>query len=185
MTDTPSQHRSPLALDVIYYVSAIVFAVCLFYYYWTGDGGPTLLAMAMVPYTFVLFTLQSLRTNEFYPKLPIAANYIIAALYCTFSFYCAWYMYTNYIALGTERSGMWDMTDLAVGGVMTLLIIEYARKRHTPLFILNIILILYAVYGYLVPGIFYHAGVSWTRVISASSVEMETGIFSRLPQIAP
>ena len=31
---------------------------------------------------------------------------------------------------------------------------------------------------------FYHAGLSWMRVISASSVEMETGIFSRLPQIA-
>jgi TRAP transporter 4TM/12TM fusion protein len=31
---------------------------------------------------------------------------------------------------------------------------------------------------------FYHAGVSWERVISASSVEMETGIFSSLPQIA-
>ena len=67
---------------------------------------------------------------------------------------------------------------------MTLLIIEYARKRHMPLFILNIILILYAVYGYVVPGMFYHAGLSWERVISASSVEMETGIFSRLPQIA-
>ena len=41
---------------------------------------------------------------------------------------------------------------------MTLLIIEYARKRHMPLFILNIVLVLYAVYGYLVPGMFYHAG---------------------------
>ena len=58
------------------------------------------------------------------------------------------------------------------------LIIEYARKRHLPLFILNIVLILYAVYGYCVPGMFYHAGLSWERVISASSVEMATGIFS-------
>jgi len=35
-----------------------------------------------------------------------------------------------------------------------------------------------------VPGLFYHAGVTWHRVISASSVEVETGIFSNLPQIA-
>ena len=48
----------------------------------------------------------------------------------------------------------------------------------------NLVLVLYAVYGYVVPGMFYHAGLSWTRVVSASSVEMETGIFSRLPQIA-
>ena len=76
-------------------------------------------------------------------------------------------MVTNYMALGTERSGMWDPADLIVGGGMTLLIIEYARKRHMPLFILNIILILYAVYGYVVPGMFYHAGLSWLRVIAA------------------
>ena len=109
---------------------------------------------------------------------------MIAAVYCLFSVYCSYYMITNYVALGTERMGMWDPSDLIVGGGMTLLIIEYARKRHMPLFILNIILILYAVYGYLVPGMFYHAGLSWLRVVAASSVEMETGIFSRLPQIA-
>ena len=53
-----------------------------------------------------------------------------------------------------------------------------------PLFILNVVLILYAVYGYLVPGMFYHGGLPWDRVISASSVEMATGIFARLPQLA-
>jgi TRAP transporter 4TM/12TM fusion protein len=184
MTSSSSARRPPLALDCIYYAIAIGFAIYMFYYYWTGAGGETLLAMGCIPITYVLFTLQSLRANDFYPKLPIAANYLIAAVYCLFSIYCSYYMTTNYISLGTERSGMWDTQDLVVGGVMTLLIIEYARKRHMPLFILNIILVLYAVYGYVVPGMFYHAGLSWERVISASSVEMETGIFSRLPQIA-
>ena len=184
MTDTTSSKRSPLALNAVYYASSIAFAFYMFYYYWTGNGGPTLLAMTIVPVTFVLFTLQSLREDDLYPKLPVAANYVIAAAYCLFALYCAYYMNQNYVSLGEERSGMWDTQDLLVGGGMTLLIIEYARKRHMPLFILNIVLVLYAVYGYLVPGMFYHAGLSWTRVISASSVEMETGIFSRLPQIA-
>ena len=111
-------------------------------------------------------------------------NYVIGAAYCLFALYCAYYMHTNYVSLGEERSGMWNTADLTVGGLMALLVIEYARKRHMPLFILNIALILYAVYGYLVPGMFYHAGVSWARVISSSTVEMETGIFSNLPQIA-
>ena len=61
---------------------------------------------------------------------------------------------------------------------------EYARKRHMPLFVLNIVLILYAVYGYVVPGMFYHAGLSWWRVVTAMSVETTTGVFSNLPQIA-
>ncbi len=185
MTDTTeTQYRPPLALNIIYYAIAIGFFLYLFYYYWSGIGGPTLLAMGMIPVAFVLYTLNSLRGNDLYPRLPPAANYAIAAVYCGFALYCGYYMHSNYIALGTERSGMWDNADLFFGGVMTLLIIEYARKRHVPLFILTIILILYAVYGYYVPGMFHHAGLRWGRVISASSVEMETGIFSRLPQIA-
>ena len=182
-TATPN-NRPPIALNVIYYTSSAAFFLFMFYYYWTGIGGPTLLAMGMIPVAFVLFTLHALRTNEFYPKLPTSLNYVIATAYCGFALYTAYYMHTNYMSLGLERSGMWDTQDLVVGGVMTLLIIEYARKRHVPLFILTIVLVLYAVYGYFVPGMFYHAGLSWERVISASSVETETGIFSRLPQIA-
>ena len=184
MTANASPRRTPLALDLLYYAGAIAYLGYMLFYYWTGLGGPTLLAMTMIPVTFALFTLQSLRNNELYPKLPAAANYLIAAAYCLFSLYCAWYMNQNYMALGEERAGMWDTADMVNGGIMTLLIIEYARKRHTPLFILNIVLILYAVYGYMVPGMFYHSGLPWHRVITASSVEMATGIFSRLPQIA-
>jgi TRAP transporter 4TM/12TM fusion protein len=184
MNIATAQSRPPLVLDCIYYAIAVAFALYMLYYYWTGAGGETLLALGMVPITYMLFTLQSLRQNELYPTLPRAANYLIGTAYCLFSIYCSYYMNANYVALGTERMGMWDTSDLIVGGLMTLLIIEYARKRHMPLFILNLILILYAVYGYVVPGMFYHAGLSWERVIAASSVEMETGIFSRLPQIA-
>lgn len=184
ITATPPSHSSPVALDCIYYSVAVGYALYLFSYYWTGDGGPTLLAMTMVPLTYVLFTLHALRQNDLYPRLPRTTNYLIATAFCLFSLYCAHYMNTNYMALGEERAGMWNSTDLAVGGIMTALIIEYARKRHMPLFILNIILILYAVYGDYVPGMFHHAGLSWHRLITASSVEMATGIFSRLPQIA-
>ena len=184
MSETTVQQRPPIVLDCIYYAASIMFALYMFYYYWTGADGPVLLAMSMIPVTYVLFTLQSLRQNDLYPTLPMNVNYVIGAAYCLFALYCAYYMHTNYVSLGEERSGMWNTADLTVGGLMALLVIEYARKRHMPLFILNIALILYAVYGYLVPGMFYHAGVSWARVISSSTVEMETGIFSNLPQIA-
>jgi TRAP transporter 4TM/12TM fusion protein len=176
--------RARLVLNYVYYPLSIGFFLVMFYYYWSGIGGPTLLAMTMIPIVFVLYTLQSLRANELYPALPAVANYVIAFAYCAFSVYCAYYMNTQYIALGTDRAGAWNTADMIMGGVMALLILEYSRKRHMPLFILNIILILYAVYGNWVPGMFYHAGLSWERVITASSVEMATGIFARLPQIA-
>jgi TRAP transporter 4TM/12TM fusion protein len=187
MTATPiatAPHRPPLALDIVFYTVSIAFLTYMLWYYWTGLGGPTLLAMTAIPLTYILFTLQALRKNDLYPRLPVAANYLIAFAYCAFSLACAYYMNTNYVALGTVRAGFYDTTDLVMGGGMTLLVVEYSRKRHMPLFILNIILVLYAVYGYVVPGMFYHAGLPWARIVTASSVEMDTGIFSRLPQIA-
>jgi TRAP transporter 4TM/12TM fusion protein len=184
MTDAAPQYRPPIAVDIIYYTGSIGYLGYLLFYYWTGLGGPTLLAMTMIPLTYALFTVASLRQNELYPKLPMALNYVIATAFVLFSIYCSYYMNTNYMALGEYRAGLYDTQDLVMGAGMALLIIEYARKRHVPLFILNIVLILYAVYGYLVPGMFYHGGLPWDRVISASGVEMATGIFSRLPQIA-
>jgi TRAP transporter 4TM/12TM fusion protein len=182
MTDT-SQKR-PVLLDYLYYTVSIAVFLSIFVYYWTDMGGPTLLVMTLIPIIFALFVLQSLRADDFYPTLPPIANYVIAFVYCAFSLYCSYYMNTNYMALGLERAGAWNSTDVTVGGLMVLLIMEYARKRHMPLFILNIILVLYAVYGYMIPGMFYHAGMTWERVITASSVEIATGIFSSLPQIA-
>jgi TRAP transporter 4TM/12TM fusion protein len=184
MTETTAPRRPPLLLDAVSYAASLAFLAYMLYYYWTGLGGPTLLAMTAIPIVYALFTLQSLRRNEFYPRLPPAARYVVAAAYCLFSLYCAYYMNTNYVALGTVRAGFYDTKDIVMGAGMALLVIEYARQRHPPLFILTLILVLYAVYGYLVPGMFYHSGLSWQRVITASSVEMDTGIFSDLPQIA-
>ena len=53
--------RSRIVLDWIYYAAAIFFFLYLFGYFWTSEGGPTLLAMTLVPVTFVLFVLNALR----------------------------------------------------------------------------------------------------------------------------
>ena len=137
-----------------------------------------------MPVTFVLFTLDGLRKNELYPRLPAAANYAIGGVYVAVSIAVAVYMHVEYFEIGTVRAGIWSTADLTMGGLMALLIMEYARKRYPALFVLNIVLIVYAVHGSFVPGMFNHPGLSWTRIVSAMSVEMSTGIFSNLPQLA-
>ncbi len=107
----PAGFRSPLALEAIYYATAIGFALYMFYYYWTSAGGPVILAVTMVPVTYILFTLQALRTDQLYPYLPRWLNYMIAGAYCAFAVYCAWYMRTNYRALGEERAGIPNFQD--------------------------------------------------------------------------
>jgi TRAP transporter 4TM/12TM fusion protein len=140
--------------------------------------------MTLVPITFVLFVLNSLRQNDLYPRLPQGANYAIAAVYVACALAISVYMNVEYYELGTSRAGAYDPSDLVMGGLMAALVMEYARKRHMPLFVLNVVLVLYAVYGTVVPGMFYHAGLSWHRVVVAMSVENTTGVFSNLPQIA-
>ena len=183
MTDAPLS-RPRFIIESIYYVTAIIFFVYLFTYFWTTEGGPTFLAMTLVPITYVLFVLNSLREDDLYPGLPPAANYAIAAIYIVCALAVTYYMHTEYYELGTERAGDWNTTDVFMGGLMTVLVLEYSRKRHMPLFVLNIVLMVYAVYGYVVPGMFHHGGLSWFRVFTAMSVETTTGVFSNLPQIA-
>jgi TRAP transporter 4TM/12TM fusion protein len=181
---SPSTERPRSIIEGLYLTIAIIFFLYLFYYFWTSEGGPTWLAMTLVPVTFVLFVLNGLRDNDLYQSLPPAANYAIAAIYIVLAFAVAAYMHIEYYAIGAERAGDWNSNDLLMGGLMTLLVLEYSRKRHMPLFVLNIILLFYAVYGYVVPGMFYHSGLSWHRVVTAMSVETSTGVFSNLPQIA-
>ena len=178
----PKPHRP--VVEVLYLATAIVFFAWLLYYYLTTAGGPTLLAFTVVPITFVLFTLDALRKDEFYPSLGPVPNYCIAAVYCAISIVVSIYMNVEFEALGTVRAGIWDPTDLWLGGLMVLLVMEYARKRYFVLFVLNIVLILYAVYGRVVPGMFNHPGLSWKRIVSSMSLEDTTGIFSGLPQLA-
>ena len=171
-------------VQVLYLATAVAFFVWLLWYYLTTAGGPTLLAFTLVPVTFVLFTLDALRKDELYPSLGAVPNYIIAAVYCALSITVSVYMFVEFEALGTVRAGIWDPSDLWLGGLMALLVMEYARKRYFVLFVLNIFLILYAVYGRAVPGLFNHPGLSWKRVIASMSLEDTTGIFSSLPQLA-
>ena len=174
--------RSPV--EVLYYVAAIAFFAWLLYYYLTTAGGPTLLAFTMVPVTFVLFTLDALRKNELYPSLGPLPNYCIATAYCAISLTVSVYMFVEFEAIGTVRAGIWDPSDLWLGGLMALLVMEFARKRYFVLFVLNIAFILYAVYGRAVPGIFNHPGLSWKRIVTSMSLEDTTGVFSGLPQLA-
>jgi TRAP transporter 4TM/12TM fusion protein len=181
--DTP-RSRPRLVVEVLYLLVALYFVVELFRYFLTGSGGPTLLAVTLVPITFFLFTLDALRKDELYPRLGPAANYAIASAFAAIAVAVAVYMHVEFIAIGTVRAGFWSTTDLVMGGLMAVLVMEYARRRYFVLFALNLSLILYAVYGWLVPGMFNHPGLSWTRVVSAMSVEMTTGVFSQLPQLA-
>src|SRR5437868_458319 len=139
----PPTRRARLVLDCTYYAVALFFFVYLFVYFWTSEGGPTLLAMTLVPVTYVLFVFNSLRDNDLYPGLPQAANHVVATVYIALALLVMAYMHVEYYDIGTVRAGDWNNSDLIMGGLMTVLVLEYSRKRHMPLFVLNLLLMFY------------------------------------------
>lgn len=182
--DTAARPWPVTAIEIAYYAAATIFFGILFVYYLTGLGGPSQLAAALVPLTFVIFALNALRENDFYPLLSRPLNYLIGVIYCVLAIATAIYMTIEFDAIGFARAGFWNTPDMIFGAIMVLLILEYSRKRFFPLFVINLILIVYCVYGWAVPGMFRHPGLDWERVLTAMSLEMATGIYSRLPQLA-
>jgi len=176
--------RARRIVEALFYLSAFGFLLKLLDYYVIGEGGPSVLAVVMVPWAFSLFVLDALRTGTLYPRLGWTLNAAVGAVYVSICIYSGWYLHREFEAIGTSRAGFWSFHDMAVGTAMALLVLEFSRLRYIPLFILNVILALYAVYGYVIPGMFHHPGLSWERVASAMSVEMTTGVFSNLPQLA-
>ena len=138
----------------------------------------------MVTTAMVVFILDALRINELYPKVGTTANYIIAGVYIVLCTTAAIYLTLEFNAIRMVRLYTWNIKDFIFGTAIFLLIMEFARKKYFPLFILNIALVLYVVYGRLVPGLFKQAGLSWQRILTSMSLEMSTGVFSSLPQLA-
>lgn len=169
-------------LGHVYIVVSLIFLASLIYYYYTGVGGPLRLAIVMVPYAFILHVLDSLRRNQLYPKLG-RLNYPIAVAYIVLALSSSIYIYTEFNNLVGVRFGSYNFYDIVFGTIAFLLVLEYSRRRHPALFILNIFLFLYALYGFL-PGPFQHPGLPLSRVLTSMSVEFETGVFERLSQLA-
>lgn len=181
--DTPLKQRLGLAADILFYLFCSGFFIYLFRYYMTGIGGPTRLAVAVMPIALCIVILNDLRKQKLYPALGPVIPWLFALFYVGFSLYASYYLTNEFDNIRIYRLGIWNTHDLIVGGGMAALILEYTRRHYFVLFVINLLLILYTVYGYVVPGLFNHPGMSWERVVSSISVEMSTGIFERLPQL--
>lgn len=178
-----SRPRQRGLLDHVYLVAALVFFFYLLYYYYTGAGGPLRLAVVMVPFAFILHVIDSLRRGELYPRLGTKLNYVIAVILIGIAIVSSGYISAAFNDLIGVRMGSYNTHDVIFGTLVFLLVLEYSRRRHFALFLVNVFLFFYALFGFL-PGPFAHPGLPLRRVLTAMSVEFETGVFERLPQLA-
>lgn len=165
-------------------VTSLYFLVQLLIYFFTGAGGPMRLATRLVPVALILYILKAYKDNELYPRLGTVANRIIATIYVIAALIPLVYLEFEFQNLFMYRSGAYNDMDIFVGTVLFLLVMEISRKAHTVLFAVNLILIVYTLYGAYVPiDFFWHPGASLTRVITSSTVELATGIYGKYAQM--
>ena len=166
-----------------YLIATIVYLGFSLHYFTTGLGGTMLLAVTLVPIAYVLWILNSFVAGELpYPRLGLKPNIAIASLYIAMCIFSIIYMRVEYEALIYLRAGFFNTPDKIIAVMMFGLVLEYTRREHGTLFYLILFLMLYSVYGWILPGIFGHPGVSWTRVITSSSVEIKLGLFGSYSQ---
>jgi TRAP transporter 4TM/12TM fusion protein len=167
-----------------YLIVTIVYLGFSLHYFTTGLGGTMLLAVTLVPIAYVLWVLNSFVVGELpYPRLGLKPNIAIASVYIAMCIFSIIYMRVEFDALIYDRAGFYNTPDKIVGVMMLGLVIEYTRREHSLLFYLILFLMLYSVYGSIFPGILGHPGISWTRVITSSSIEISLGLFGTYSQI--
>ncbi|MGD9304696.1 MAG: TRAP transporter large permease subunit, partial [Desulfobacterales bacterium] len=167
-----------------YLIATVVYLIFSLHYFMTGLGGTMLLGVTLVPMAYVLWVLNFFVAGELpYPRLGLKPNIAIAGVYIAMCIFSLIYMRVEFDALIYDRAGFFNTTDKIVGAMMLGLVLEYTRRDHGLLFWLILFLMLYSVYGRIFPGILGHPGVSWTRVITSSSIEISLGLFGTYAQI--
>ena len=167
-----------------YLIATIVYLIISLHYFTTGLGGTMLLAVTLVPLAYIMWVLNSFFEGVLpYPRLGLKLNLVIAGVYIAMCIISIIYLRTQYDLLIYDRAGFYNTPDKIVGVMILGLIVEYTRREHGILFYLILFLMFYSVYGWMFPGLLGHPGVSWTRVITSSSVEISLGLFGTYSQI--
>lgn len=97
--------------------------------------------------------------------------------------YASWYLYTNYEALVYESIGIYSMQDTLVGLLVILVALDLSRRTFGWVITgVGLLAIVYGVLGPVFPGILSHGGVSFERIVNASTVEF-TGVFGQILRV--
>ena len=177
--------KSHANLRNLTFAFSLLLFVWVIWYCYTGSGGAQELVSRLLPIALILQVLFTYQKEPLYKWLPAIANHVLVVVYIGICFYAFGYFYLYYEDISIWRQGSYTTQDFIVGLLMFLLVMELSRLAHPVLFWVNLVLVIYTMYGYWSPlDFFWHPGTSFYRVVTSSTVEMSNGIYGLYGQIA-
>ena len=168
---------------LILFVLALIQFVWLIWYFYTGFGGPQELVSRLLPIALILQILFMYQQDDLYKWLPPRANQVIVAIYigiCAYAFYHFW---CEFEQIAIYRQGSYTTQDFIVGLLMFLLVMELSRLAHPVLFWINVVLVVYTLWGFLSPlDFFWHPG---TTLLPRGHVEHGRDVDRHLRHLRP
>lgn len=170
--------------NLILILSTIQF-VWLIWYFYTGLGGGQELVSRVMSLALTLQILFVYRDNYLYKSLPPIANHVLVTIYIGICVYAFIHFIYEFEEITIYRQGSWTTQDFICGLLVFLLVMELTRLAHPVLFWVNIVMVVYTLWGYLSPlDFFWHPGTTFYRVVMSSTIEFSTGIYGLYGQIA-
>jgi TRAP transporter 4TM/12TM fusion protein len=164
---------------------ALVQLGWLIWFYYTGYGGSQELVAHVMSIALILQILFMYQQDYLYKFLPATLNHLIVAAYIGICVYAFIYFLFEFERIAIYSQGTFTRQDFVVGLLIFLLVMELTRLAHPTLFWVNVVLVLYTIWGYLSPlDFFWHPGTSFYRVVMSSTVEFSTGIYGIYGQLA-
>jgi TRAP transporter 4TM/12TM fusion protein len=179
--------RRHVGLRTPTFVLSLVLFAWLIWYFYTGLGGPLELVARLLSIALIVQILFMYQQDYLYRRLPPAINHALVALYVGIATYAFWYFWGEYERIAIYAQGTYTQHDYVVGLLMFLLVMELTRLAHPILFWVNLVMVVYTLYGYLFPrwlDFFWHPGTTFHRVVTSSTVEYSTGIYGPYAQLA-
>lgn len=147
-----------------YLIIVISVAFCLFQLYSILSGKITAQVVRATHLAFVMALAYLLfPMNKDMPKDKLPWYDVIIAIVGA----CSWlYISINFDSL-VRRAGIYNTTDIIIGIVGILILFEACRRIvGTPILIISLVFIVYALFGAYAPGFLNHRGYSIQRLVS-------------------
>lgn len=180
----PEMHFRRLVQPAKLIVGALLLSMSVWHVYIAGTGMPQTHWLAATHLSFVLglcFLVYG-ATKRSHEEAPVNSwlrpggvplyDWVLAIAAVIASMYIPWTLDDLAFRVGNPTR-----TDMVMGTILIVIVIEAARRSMGwPLTIIVLLSLLYAVFGYVVPGLLAHPGATWDAVISNIYL-LDQGIF--------